>query len=69
MGAAVNGKYRQRILTSPLGGTLIARWILAYIVYTFKWKWFQILLWRFLKPFVVAVAWVFVLNWGKRMKY
>jgi flavin-dependent dehydrogenase len=59
--------YRRRVLWSPLGGTLIARWVLTYIVYSFKWKWFQFLLWRVFKPIVVALAWVFVLNWGKRM--
>lgn len=60
-------KYRQHVLTSPLGGTLIARWFLANLVYTWKWEWFQILLWRILKPIVIFVAWVFVLNWGRRM--
>ena len=61
-------KYHQHVLTSPLGGTLIARWFIANLVYTLKWKWFQILLWRILKPIVIFVAWVFVLNWGKRMR-
>jgi len=32
-----------------------------------RWKWFQILLWWLLKPIVVLVAWLFVLNWAKRM--
>jgi flavin-dependent dehydrogenase len=59
--------YRRRVLSSPLGGTLIARWMLTYFVYSFKWKWFQFLMWRILKPVVIFVAWVFVLNWGKRM--
>ena len=59
--------YRQRLLTSPLGGTLIARWLISYFVYTLKWKWFQVLLWRFLKPIVIFVAWVFVLNWARRL--
>ena len=59
--------YRRRVLRSALGQTLIARWIIAYIVYPLKWKWFQILLWRILKPLVVLIAWVFVLNWGKRL--
>jgi flavin-dependent dehydrogenase len=60
--------FRRRVLRSALGQTLIARWIIAYIVYPFKWKWFQVLLWRIMKPIVVLVAWLFVLNWGKRLK-
>jgi hypothetical protein len=59
--------YRSRVLRSALGQALIARWILAYLVYSFKWKWFQVLLWRILKPVVVIAAWLFVLNWGKRL--
>jgi len=59
--------YRGRVLRSALGQALIARWVLAYIVYPLKWKWFQILLWRILKPVVILVAWLFVLNWGKRL--
>jgi menaquinone-9 beta-reductase len=60
--------YRRRVLSSALGQTLIARWIIAYSIYPLKWKWFQILLWRMLKPIVLLVAWLFVLNWGKRLK-
>jgi len=59
--------YRRRVLRSALGQVLIARWIVAQIVYSLKWKWFQILVWRILKPVVVLLAWMFVLNWGKRM--
>jgi menaquinone-9 beta-reductase len=59
--------YRRRVLKSVLGQVLIARWIVARIVYSFKWKWFQILVWRILKPIVVRLAWIFILNWGKRM--
>jgi len=61
------GGYRRRVVRSGLGQTLIARWIIAYIVYPIKWKWFQILLWRMLKPVVIIIAWIFVLNWGKRI--
>jgi flavin-dependent dehydrogenase len=60
-------KYRGRVLRSPLGQALLARWIIAHVIYSFKWKWFQVLLWRILKPVVLAVAWLFVLNWGKRL--
>lgn len=60
--------YRRRVLRSALGQTLIARWIIASIIYPMKWRWFQILLWRFLKPIVIVAAWMFVLNWGKRIR-
>lgn len=60
--------YRRRVLFSPLGQTLVARWVITYIIYPLRWKWFQILLWWLLKPVVVLIAWVFVLNWAKRMK-
>ena len=59
--------YGRRVVGSALGQALITRWVIANIVYPLKWKWFQILLWRFLKPIVLLIAWVFVLNWGKRM--
>ncbi|MBI3173531.1 MAG: NAD(P)/FAD-dependent oxidoreductase [Chloroflexi bacterium] len=61
------GGYRQRVLMSGLGQTLVARWVIAQIIYPLKWKWFQILLWRGLKPIVVLVAWLFVLNWSRRL--
>ena len=60
-------RYKGRVLRSPLGQAMFARWIIAHVIYSFKWKWFQVLLWRILKPVVILVAWVFVLNWGKRM--
>ena len=61
-------RFRRRVVRSALGQTLIARWLIAYIVYSLKWKWFQILLWRMLRPIVLLVAWVFVLGWGKRLR-
>jgi len=61
------GRYRARVARSGLGQTLWARWLIAQIVYQFKWRWFQILLWRMLKPIVLMVAWVFVLNWSHRL--
>ena len=60
-------RYKRRVVRSALGQTLIARWIITYIIYPLKWRWFQILLWRILKPIVILIAWIFVLNWGKRM--
>jgi len=60
--------FKSRVVRSALGQTLIARWIISYIIYPLKWKWFQILLWRAMKPVVLLIAWLFVLNWGKRLK-
>lgn len=60
--------YRTRVLISPLGQALCARWFISFIIYPLKWKWFQFLLWRILNPLVMLVAWLFVLNWAKRMK-
>jgi flavin-dependent dehydrogenase len=59
--------YRRRVLRSALGQTLVARWIIAHFIYTLKWRWFQFLLWRVFKPFVLLVVWVFVLYWAKRL--
>lgn len=59
--------FKRRVTRSALGQTLIARWTIANIIYPLKWRWFQIMLWRVMKPIVIAVAWIFVLNWGKRM--
>ena len=60
--------YKRRVMRSALGQTLFARWFLTQLVYPLKWRWFQILLWRFFKPVVVVIAWIFILNWGKRLK-
>ena len=57
-----------RLARSGLGQTLFARWFIANIIYTIKWRWFQFLLWRVLKPIVILVAWIFILNWSKRMR-
>lgn len=59
--------YKRRILTSALGRALMTRWVVAHIVYPLKWKWFQILVWRFFKPVVGLLARLFIINWGKRM--
>ncbi len=60
--------YKRRLARSALGQTLFARWLITYIIYPMKWKWFQILTWWICKPIVLFVAWVFVLNWSKRLK-
>ena len=59
--------YKRRVMRSGLGQSLFARWLIAQLIYPLKWTWFQSLLWRGLKPLVVFIAWVFVINWGKRM--
>jgi flavin-dependent dehydrogenase len=59
--------YRSRILRSALGQTLLVRWLIANFIYAFKWKWFQILLWRTMKPIVALVGLTVVVNWGKRL--
>jgi flavin-dependent dehydrogenase len=60
-------RYKLRVMRSALGQTLFARWLLAQVIYLLKWRWFQILLWRIFKPFVIVTAWLFVLNWAKRL--
>lgn len=60
--------YKSRVMRSGLGQSLFARWLIAQIVYPLQWTWFQTLLWRWLKPLVMLIAWVFVIGWGKRMK-
>ncbi|MDP1548022.1 MAG: NAD(P)/FAD-dependent oxidoreductase [Anaerolineales bacterium] len=59
-------RYRRRLGRSGLGQTLFARWVITQVIYSLKWRWFQILLWRVFKPIVLLAAWVFVLNWSKR---
>jgi flavin-dependent dehydrogenase len=58
--------YKRRLARSGLGQTLFMRWLITQVIYSFKWRWFQILLWRLLKPIVILVAWIFILNWSKR---
>jgi len=60
-------KYKLRVLKSALGQTLIVRWFIASVIYALKWRWFQILLWRVMKPVVAFAGWLFVVNWGKRL--
>jgi menaquinone-9 beta-reductase len=60
-------EYKSHIMRSALGQTLIVRWFIARVIYALKWNWFQILLWRIMKPVVALAGWLFVLNWGKRL--
>jgi flavin-dependent dehydrogenase len=59
--------YRRRVARSGLGQALLIRWVIARVIYKFKWRWFQILFWRILKPIVIAFAWLLVLNWSRRL--
>ena len=61
-------RYKRRFARSGLGQTLLARWVITHIIYPIKWTWFQILVWRIMQPVVLFVAWVFILNWSKRLK-
>ena len=60
-------RYKRRVMRSALGQSLLARWFIAHVIYSLKWRWFQTLLWRGLKPLLVFIAWAFVIDWGKRM--
>lgn len=60
--------YKHRLARSGLGRSLFVRWVVTQVIYSFKWRWFQILLWRILKPIVVTAAWIFILNWAKRIR-
>ena len=60
--------YRKKILFSPLGQTLILRSMIANLIYSFHWRWFQRLLWQFFHPFVKLAGWMLIINWGKRLK-
>ena len=62
------GDYRRRILLSPLGQALTIRSGITHILYHLHWTWFQKFFWRVFKPVVAFAAWLFVLNWGRRMK-
>lgn len=59
-------RYKRRLARSGLGKTLFARWFITQVIYSFKWRWFHILLWRLMKPIILIAAWVFVLNWSRR---
>lgn len=60
--------YGGRLLRSPLGRALTIRTGITHVLYRFRWAWFQKIFWRILKPVVLALSFVFVLNWAKRMK-
>ncbi len=59
--------YRIRLLLSPLGRALTVRTAVTQILYRLHWSWFQKFFWRTFKPVVAGAAFLWVLNWGKRM--
>ncbi len=60
--------YKRRFASSALGQILFMRWVIAQILYRLYQAWFQKWFWRYWKPVIILVAWIFVLNWGKRLK-
>jgi flavin-dependent dehydrogenase len=60
--------YKHRLVRSALGQTLFVRWAITHILYRLRWAWFQKWFWRFWKPIILAFSWVFVLNWGRRLR-
>jgi len=60
--------YKQRVMRSALGRTLLARWVIARILYALRWGWFQAFFWRCWKPLILPAAWLLVLNWGRRLR-
>jgi menaquinone-9 beta-reductase len=59
--------YHARLLFSPLGQALTARWLITYILFSLRVRWIQFLIWRILQPFVYLVSMLFVINWARRM--
>ena len=59
--------YRRRILLSPLGQALTVRTATTQTMYRLRWAWFQKFFWRVLKPVVLGLALLLVLNWSRRM--
>jgi flavin-dependent dehydrogenase len=60
--------YKGRVMRSSLGRTLVVRWLTAQVIYSLRWKWFQRLLWRGLKPVVLGAGLLFVVNWGRKLQ-
>jgi len=60
--------YKRRVMRSSLGRSLARRWFIAKVIYRMRWRWFQLLLWRGMKLAVLAAGWLWVVNWGKKLK-
>src|SRR5574338_1208478 len=41
--------YKRRVMSSSLGRSLARRWFIAKVIYRMHWRWFQVLLWRWMK--------------------
>lgn len=61
-------RYKSRVLRSPLGQTLLARWGIAQLLYRLHWRGFQRFFWRYMGWLITPASKVLVLNWGKRLK-
>ncbi len=60
--------YRRRLLSSPLGHALSARWAITHIIYRLHWRWFQRFFWRHMRLVISLAAWALVINWARRTK-
>jgi len=60
--------YRRRLLSSPLGRALSARWAITHIIYRLHWRWFQKWFWRSWKFLIIPISWLLVINWARRTK-
>ena len=60
--------YKRRLVRSDLGGALVTRWAITQVVYHLRWNWFQRYFWRHMGWIIGPVSWLFVVNWGKRLR-
>ncbi len=60
--------YKRRVMRSSLGRSLARRWFIAKVIYRMRWRWFQVLLWRGMKMAVLGAGWLWVVNWGRKLK-
>ncbi len=59
--------YKRRVARSALGRTLLARWVIARLLYVLHWDWFQASFWHYGKAMILPAAWWLVLNWGRHL--
>lgn len=60
--------YKQRVMRSSLGRSLAVRWFVANVIYRMRRRWFQILVWWWMKWAVLGAGWLWVVNWGRKMR-
>jgi flavin-dependent dehydrogenase len=58
--------YKSRLLLSPLGRSLIVRWIITQFLYRLHWSWFQRLVWQGMGWFIWPFSSALVINWTGR---